>query len=52
MTENKRLLLVITESRDGIRIILEFPDNDLLHEIQKQAETHGLECKQILLQEY
>ena len=52
MTENKRLLLVITESRDGIRIILEFPDNDLLHEIQKQAETHGLECKQIPLQEY
>ena len=52
MTENKRLLLVIRELQDDTRIILEFPDNDLFNQIQKQAERHGLECKQIPLEEY
>ena len=52
MTENKRLLLVIREPQDGTRIILEFPDNDLFRQIQNQAESHGLECKQIPLEKY
>ena len=52
MTENKRLLLVIREPQDGTQIILEFPGNDLFNQIQKQAETHGLECKRIPLEEY
>ena len=52
MVENRRLLLVIREPRDGTRIILEFPNNNLLNQIQKQAKSHNLECTQIPLEEY
>tara|TARA_Y100001960_G_C13968480_1_gene491691 strand:- start:2 stop:292 length:291 start_codon:yes stop_codon:yes gene_type:complete len=52
MTESKRLLLVILEPKDKTRIILEFPDRNLLTEMQKQAESHGLECEEIPLEKY
>ena len=52
MTENPRILLVIREPQDGTRIILEFPNNDLFCQIQKQAEEHGLKCDQIPMEAY
>jgi len=52
MTENPRILLVIREPQDGTRIILEFSDNELLCQIQKHAQEHGLECNQIPLEAY
>ena len=52
MTENKRLLLVIREPKDGIQIILEFPDDDLFNKILNQAKSNGFDCKKISLEDY